>query len=219
MTFSVELLKKKEALAPFIKAFDAEEILFRQGQPGQSLFIILKGRVHLLLESERGEHVFSVACSGDLLGEKALLGEARHPRVFSAQALEPVLAIELRYADLMRIQRSDPEFILDVLKRSFEIAAKRLEQANYLCRILKGNDLKKRFRDCVLYIAQFSGTSSEKGIRIPTLNQSLDYNLELAPSEREALIGELIQVGALTPENDGVYFLNMEKMLTLANAK
>jgi CRP-like cAMP-binding protein len=219
VTFSVELLKKKEALAPFIKAFDAEEILFHQGQLGQSLFVILKGRVHLLLDSELGEHVFSVAAPGDLLGEKALLSNVQYLRVFSAQAAEPVIAIELSYSDLIQLQKNDPEFILDVLKRSFEISAKRLEQSNYLCRILKGNNAKKRFLDCILYVAQFTGAPADKEIRIPTLIQSLDYNLELDPSTRDALIQKLIQAGALRVQNDGVCYLTVEKMLTLSDAK
>jgi len=219
VAFSVELLKKKEVLAPFIKVYDEKEILFHQGQIGKSLFVILKGRVHLLLESDRGEHVFSVASPGDLLGEKALLSDIPYHRVFSAEAAEPVLAIELNYTDLITLQKTEPELILDILKRSFEVSTKRLEQANYLCRILKGKNLKKRFLDCVLYVAQFTGSQSEKGIRIPSLLQALDYNLELDRSEKDNFLKELIQAGALIVQDNGVCYLLVEKMLTLSDAK
>ena len=95
MTFRVDLLRENKTLKPYLRLFNDQDVVFQQGQLGNTVFIVLTGTVHLLLESELGEHVFSVAGSGDLLGEKALLSATPHPRVFSAQAQNAVLGIDL----------------------------------------------------------------------------------------------------------------------------
>lgn len=213
VTFSIELLKKKLSLAPHIKTFAEGETLFHQGQGGSTLFIILKGQVQLLLDSETGEHVFAIASAGDLLGERALLGESPHPRAFSAQAVDSVIAIELSSQNLIQLQVSDPDFILDILKRTFEVSAKRLELANYLARALRGSDLNKRFYKSVLYIAHSAGVRVDQGILITKLKEALDYLLELDPQQRNALIEKLIKAQILKIVDGDSYCLLDEKKL------
>jgi CRP-like cAMP-binding protein len=219
MTFRVDLSRENKALKPYLRLFNDQDIIFRQGQLGNTVFIVLTGTIHLLLESELGEHVFSVANSGDLLGEKALLSPNPHPRVFSAQAQNAVLGVELSFANIVQLQNEDPDLVLGILRKSIEVSTKRLSQANYLARVLRQTNGRKRFFDCLLYIAQASGTLSSDKVWIPKMKQALDYYLGMDENEQEMLMEELIQSGALEAQEKGAYLLSVEKMLTLSNAK
>jgi CRP-like cAMP-binding protein len=171
------------------------------------------------LESELGEHVFSVAGSGDLLGEKALLSATPHPRVFSAQAQNAVLGLELSFENITQLQKADPELVLGILRKSIEVSSKRLSQANYLARVLRETNGRKRFFNCLLYIAQASGTLSDDKIWIPKMKPALDYYLGMDENEQETMMEELIRGGALEAQGNGAYLLSVEKMLTLSDAK
>lgn len=213
MAFKLERLKSIQILSEFTKHFVANEILFHQGQIGNTLFVILEGRVHLLLDAPSGEHVFSVVAPGDILGEKALLQEKGHQRIFSAQAVEPVSAVELSLQDLIRIQKHDPNLILDILKRSFEVSAKRLELANYLARVLRGTDSKKRFCECIIYVAHVAGSPVSTGIKIPTLKEALNYFLELNVDDRDRWLTELVHSGALETQDQDFVLVNQQKLM------
>jgi len=213
MAFSLDMLSKKESLLPFRKQFGPGEVIFHQGQVGNTLFILLKGRVHLLLDSNTGEHVFSVASAGDILGEKAILQEKGHQRLFSAQAVEPVIAFEISAWDLGQLQRTEPDLILDILKRSFEVSAKRLEQANYLARVLRGTDSRRRFCECIVYAAHTAGSPTTNGIKIPKLKEALSYFLDLDPLKRDLFLNELIDSGALEVHDQTYVLVNQQKLM------
>src|SRR5215204_2458635 len=55
------------------------ELLFRKGDPGRSMYLILEGRIQIYMESSDGQAaVLRVLESGQILGEMALLdGGAR----------------------------------------------------------------------------------------------------------------------------------------------
>lgn len=215
MAFTIENLKTKKSLTRFSRRFSKGELLFRQGQSGNTLFIILEGVIQLLLESEFGEHVFSIVSAGELLGEKSVLADSQRQRIFSAQALEPVLAIELNYQDLNQLQKEEPDLILDILRRSFEVSSKRLEQANYLARVLRGSDPRKRLLDCLVYLSRAASIKKGNSLKILKLNEALNYYLELDPNDRESFIRELIETGVLEAATEGDYLVLDEKKLSL----
>lgn len=77
------------------RRFRRDEVIFHQGDPGQSLHIISEGAVKIVLASPvGGEAIIATLRSGDFFGELALLdGEARST---SAIAVEPTETLSLR---------------------------------------------------------------------------------------------------------------------------
>ena len=72
-----------------LRRYRRNETIFHQGDPGDSLYIVARGRVKIVLPSPEGEDAAIIATldRGDFFGELALLDGAPHSA--SAVALEP----------------------------------------------------------------------------------------------------------------------------------
>ena len=78
-----------------LRTFRRGQSIFRQGDSGDSLFLVASGRIKLFLESPDGEQLTILFCGpGNCFGEMAILdGNARSA---SAEALEQTEAWEER---------------------------------------------------------------------------------------------------------------------------
>jgi hypothetical protein len=88
----------------------AGQAVFREGDPGQTMFIIESGVVEIFLAA-RGKDVVAALGPGDFFGEMAMLED--QPRFASAIALEP--------SRLLRIERAE---FADLLRQNIEIAVR-----------------------------------------------------------------------------------------------
>ena len=76
------------------RRFRRNEVLFHQGDPGDSLFIVTAGAVKIVLPSEEGdEAILATVRPGAFFGELALLDGA--PRSATAVAMEPTETLML----------------------------------------------------------------------------------------------------------------------------
>ncbi|HXT20553.1 MAG TPA: DUF1003 domain-containing protein [Thermoanaerobaculia bacterium] len=84
-----------------------QEVLFRSGDPGETLYVVAEGEVELSLEDNVGEKiVLATAAKGDLFGELALLDEGS--RTATAVTRTPALLVEVARDDLLRLIESQP---------------------------------------------------------------------------------------------------------------
>ncbi len=91
------------------------EILFRQGEPGDSLYLVIRGRVRILVKDpDKGTDLEIASYTrGDILGELALLAD--QPRAATVQALRSTELARLR-RDQAEQLFSDPNFMLPFAK-------------------------------------------------------------------------------------------------------
>src|SRR4051812_40326166 len=83
------------------------EVVARQGDPGDSLHVVLEGHLKVVLSSEVGEDlVVTVLGPGALFGELALLDGA--PRSATGVALESLTTATLRRSDFLDLVRRSP---------------------------------------------------------------------------------------------------------------
>ena len=91
-----------------------DALLFRAGEPGESLFVVRKGEIEIFIKDTAGQKiVLNVARPGDMFGELALLD--RGARTATAVALEDSELIELDRDDLLLLFRRTPEAALRLL--------------------------------------------------------------------------------------------------------
>ncbi len=96
-------------LAPArVERFDEGRVLFRKGDPGDSLYVVLAGRISIGTTSEDGkEVVLNVLGRGEVFGEIALLdGKAR---TANATAMAESHLLVLDRSDFMPFLESHPE--------------------------------------------------------------------------------------------------------------
>lgn len=112
-------------LGRFLRAFDPLQDIFRQGHPGDVMYVVHDGCVDIRKESENGSVKLTTLGKGDLFGEIALVDQ--RPRSASAIAGPQgakVLAIDS--AHFVYLVSQQPAFALIVL----EVMASRLRSNN-----------------------------------------------------------------------------------------
>ena len=87
--------------------------MFEQGAIGEAAYVVLTGRVDVVVESEKRSTVLYSLGPGQMVGELAMLGES--PRSATVKAKTDVSALRLNPEVFFETMRQDPAF-------SFEIA-------------------------------------------------------------------------------------------------
>lgn len=119
------------------------EILFRQGEPSEHLFLLGTGQVKLMSNLPDGrEQILGVRIAGQLLGFEALHpagaaerggaagGDVQHP--YTAETLTTVEVCRIRHRDMLAILEQNPAVSLRVIER----LRQELDQAQVLIRDL-----------------------------------------------------------------------------------
>jgi CRP/FNR family transcriptional regulator, cyclic AMP receptor protein len=133
-----------------IHDYRMDKIVFRQGDPADAVFYIQKGKIKLVVVSERGkEAVVGILEPGHFFGEGCLNG---HPlRVTTATAIEQSLITRIPKAEMIATLHDQPEFselfIADLLSRNSRIEEDLIDQLF--------NSSEKRLARVLLLLANF----------------------------------------------------------------
>ncbi|MBT3229321.1 MAG: cyclic nucleotide-binding domain-containing protein [Candidatus Marinimicrobia bacterium] len=115
--------------AVHIRNYGPGEPVFKQGDPGSGMYIIIEGSVGIFLDiPQQTPKQLSKLGDGDFFGEIALLDES--PRTASATALENSTIIGFYRPDLMDILKTKPALGAKILLALSEVLAVRLRSTN-----------------------------------------------------------------------------------------
>lgn len=96
------------------RRFDREQIIFHKNDPGSTLYIIISGKVKILLPSPEGENVIvALLSTGEFFGELSLFDGA--PRSATAVAAESTEILTLDKDDFNRYILENPKAALSFL--------------------------------------------------------------------------------------------------------
>jgi len=115
--------------AVHIRNYTPGEPIFKQGDPGSGMYIIIEGSVGIFLDiPNQSPKQLSTLGDGDFFGEIALLDSS--PRTAGATALENSTIIGFYRPDLMDILRTKPTLGGKILLTLSEVLAVRLRSTN-----------------------------------------------------------------------------------------
>ena len=89
-------------------------ILFRTGDPGDSAFIVLAGRLRAVLDDDEGGRVLSDAVRGETTGELGLI--TGQPRSATVYAVRDSIVARIGAADFDALLRDRPEVALPIMR-------------------------------------------------------------------------------------------------------
>ena len=116
-----------EVLARYTSAFEADtgHMLFREGDPGDRLYILVSGRIETYKQDEvRHRAVIATDGAGKSVGEMALIdGE---PRSASCVVRQPSILIALGRDSFAKLAKSHPAIAFRVLSRVARLISRRL---------------------------------------------------------------------------------------------
>ena len=95
-------------------SFNDDEFIFHQGDPGNSLFIILEGGVEISCGSNNERHVLANLLPGEFFGEMAIITD--HPRTADAIAVNQTVLLPVQKNEFLDRIRTEPEMALYILQ-------------------------------------------------------------------------------------------------------
>jgi CRP-like cAMP-binding protein len=144
----------------YVHSYQRGQLIFQEGESGDALFVVLKGRVKVCLYDEEGrEYVLDVIGKDGFFGELALIDDL--PRSANAIAMETSDLLVVRRSDFVKLLMENPSIsvnILRVLAGRLRVADERIKWLAFLNvegRILKyllevGARLGIRMKDYVI---------------------------------------------------------------------
>ena len=176
------------------RTFDRGEVIFREGDSGDTCYVVRTGSVSIRHEHMDGRTLaLAELRSGAIFGELSLF--ARERRSATAEALEPTALVAILRGDFERVIKSSPDIALTMLKalanrvrranerllqQSFQTVAGRVASAlvtQVVARQAEGApEVDVLIRSTQAEIAQLAGTSRESASRF------------LATLEREGVV-------------------------------
>lgn len=198
-------------LAKYRRSFAQGETLFSQGDEGTTMYIIVRGIVQLMAERDGSQLVVSFAQAGDFLGEKAITVSTPHKRFFTALAKSEVHVLELDLAALTVIEGRNLELFKDILKGMFLLAARRLDQSNYLNKVLRSSKNTTRLINLIMHFAVCSGRKQPQGWEVPVTIDRIRYFIDMSQFEVEECLAALEKKGLLVNQGNDFYVIPNEK--------
>lgn len=111
-----------------VKSYKDGEVIFREGDPGDGLFIVVKGSVRISKQSPTGEEALAVLEPHAFFGEMALIDFC--PRAADAIANEGTEVFFIPLKELRTLIESHHGLALKILYALCEVLAQRLRETN-----------------------------------------------------------------------------------------
>ncbi len=134
-----------------------DQVIFRQGDPADSVFYIQNGKAKITVTSDQGkEAVIAVLGKGDFFGEGCLGGQKQ--RMATASALTDCAVMQIPKTEILRVIHDEPEFadlfILYMLARNSRVEEDLVDQLF--------NSSEKRLARTLLLLANFGKEKMEQ---------------------------------------------------------
>lgn len=194
-------VRQRVIAAAVPRTYRKGQLLFMEGDPGESLIVLRRGSVAVFRTAPSGERaVLAVVRPPNVLGEVSLLDAST--RSASAEALEDCSALALSRAAFMELVHSNPR-ILDAVMRSLGALIRRLtdQKADHVFLDLPGRVAKT--------LVRLAGDSQAPLVTIE-LNQS--QLAEMAGGSRQSVnqaIGSFANRGWLRTEGRRIVLTNV----------
>lgn len=98
------------SIAPDVRHFDAGDVIFEQGEPGDVMYVVAAGEIDIEID---GDYIETVK-DGEVLGEIALLREM--PRISTARARTATTIIPISSQRFAFMIDNTPAFAMNVMR-------------------------------------------------------------------------------------------------------
>jgi HEAT repeat protein len=105
-------------------AFKKDSYIFREGEPGEEMFVIVRGSVQVLHEEAGRETILATLSERECLGEMSILDD--EPRSASARVTDDTVTLRISRDDFHELIKEVPEVAFGV----FRVFTGRIRQAN-----------------------------------------------------------------------------------------
>jgi CRP/FNR family cyclic AMP-dependent transcriptional regulator len=191
----------------------AGTIVFRQGDPGQSVYIVRSGEVRVVKAANGKYRVVATLGPGEVFGEMAVL--TGRPRSATVQVTSDAELLRVPAQRLEGMLSGAGELPIRLLKR----LAERLDQANRLIDVLVEEDPNVRV---MLQLLEEDADDVPLDAPAETTAEQMALQLGMKKNEARAALRRLVRVGVVEESNGGVVIKDSARLsdfLTFVRSK
>jgi CRP/FNR family cyclic AMP-dependent transcriptional regulator len=196
-----------DLFARFGKLCEVGDVLFREGESGDTMFVLQSGEVRISKEGRDGHKTLAVLGPGEFFGEMAILNAK--PRTATAEVTEKarVLVIDARTFEQMVV--SNAEIAVRLIKK----LARRLDSANALIDVLMHRDPKARVILGLSRRVELEGDVLPDGsVEMPLDEGSLAEEIGLTLEETTEVLTRLERLRILSRIEGGIRVSNVQRL-------
>jgi CRP-like cAMP-binding protein len=200
-----------ESLAKELEYVEARkgEVVFNEGDPGDSLYIVLSGKIKLGRRAADGrQNLLALTGPSDMIGELSLFDPG--PRTATATAVTDTRLARLKKSSLRPWLNNRPEIAEQLLR----VLARRLRRTNNMLADLIFTDVPGRVAKALLQLARQFG-SQESGLLRVTHDLTQEEIAQLVGASRETVnkaLADFAHRGWLRLEGKSVLILEPERL-------
>ncbi len=189
----------------FGREFPRGAVLFREGEPGQEMFVVHQGKVTISKRVGEVEKILSTLGPGEFLGEMAILNN--RPRSATATCAEDCKLLVIDAKTFEAMVRSSAEIAVRLIKKLSD----RLAEANEQIENLLLTDAASR-------VVHWLATSAERGVKTPAGQkievppQQLAARVGVRPDQADEALLKLLKAKLIAVQADGFVVADPAKL-------
>jgi CRP-like cAMP-binding protein len=189
------------------RTFEAGDVIFREGEPGDTMFVVQTGQVRITRHGQDGDSTLAVLGAGDFFGEMAILNG--RPRTATAEALTELRVLEINARTFGQMVVGNAEIAVRLITR----LARRLDAANALVDVLMHRDPKSRLILGLARQADVIGVSLEgRGVLVPISHEELASGVGLTHDEAEDVLVRLRRLRIVEQTEEGFVVGDLDRL-------
>lgn len=192
----------------FGREFRAGEVLFREGERGEEMYVIQSGVVQILKKVGEGERPLATLGRGEFVGEMAILNGK--PRTATAVVLEDAKCLVIDGATLEQMISNSTEIALRLVKK----LARRLDGADEMIQILMNPDPKARVLLGLKRHAEAFGEETGLGVRLHATASDLAREVGVEDAQVGDVLTRLGRLHIASADEEGaIVVLDLPRLL------
>jgi len=192
--------------ARFGREFSPGDVLFREGESGDVMFVIQSGAVRISKAIGGVDKVLAVLGPGEFLGEMAILNGK--PRTATATVVEQARCLVIEARTLEQMVARNAEIALRLIKK----LAKRLDSADTLVEILMHRDPKARVMLALARHADAFGEHTDDGIRVRTTAAEIAREVGVEDAVADEVMARLRRLRLVTEEESSIVVADVGRL-------
>ena len=195
------------------QAFAAHEMVFRQGEVNDYLYLLRSGQIKLTTSGPDGrEQIIRIGIAGHLVGFDTV-DDRIH--TYSAETLTPVEICKIRHRDMFRVLEQNP----GVSRHMVELLNRELVQAQFLIRVLGQKTSAEKVALFILSLVPKTGQQDRvEELTLPLSRQEIASMLVLTVETVSRVMSELKRARIIEAPRRRIRILNLQALRAFAGA-
>jgi CRP/FNR family transcriptional regulator len=200
--------------AASLRKIGPEEMIFMEGEPAQSFFIVGSGKVKVFkLSSDGKEQVLMIAQPGDSFAEAALFGGRKFPA--SAQSLEKSELVVIDRSRFVKLLGTNPDLAVNLIGRLSELL-------RLMTRLVEGLSLSDVTTRLAQFLCSFRNDATgdmPPEILLSTKKSLLASQLGTIPETLSRSFAKMAREGLISVNGPTIRILDPDRLQRLADSK